>query len=117
MPRLSPAYPLRALFAKAWAVSRAAARRFHAPARLFFAAALKSVWAEQKAARAEIEAMRARVLGVVANLAAEAREMESLTREWGARLGLPGYGPRAAAVLPFRPRQPVVPAAPARRAA
>jgi hypothetical protein len=79
---------------------------------------MRSVWAEQKAARAEIEGMRARVLGVVANLAVEAREMERLTAEWGARLGLPGYGPRPAArVVPFPSRWPVVPAVLARRAA
>ena len=117
MPRLSPAYPLRSIFAKAWCHARAGARRFGGTARAYLAAAMRQVWAEQKAARAEVEAMKARVLACVANLAAEAREMEAMTREWGAKLGLPGYRRAAAAVLPFRARRPVVPAAPARRAA
>ena len=69
--------------------------------------------------------MRARVLGVVANLAAEAREMEALTREWCARLSFEQWQRqqererrRAATVVPFPSRRPAaVPAAPARRAA
>ncbi len=119
MPRLTTAYPLRAIFAKVWCYARAAARRFGGAARAFLAEALRQVWDEQKAARAAIEAMKARVLGVVAGLAAERLEMEQLTAEWGVRLGLPGYGPRPTAkVVPFpSPRPAVVPAAPARRAA
>ena len=118
MPTASHTLSLSSLFRKAWCLARAAARRFGAPARQFIAASMRQCWAEAKAQAAEVEAMRQRVLAAVAGLAAEAAEMERLTAEWGARLGLPGYGPRAAAaVLPFRLRRPVVPAAPARRAA
>ena len=112
MPELRSAYRLRSIFATAWAVARSAARRFNAPVRSFFAASLKQAWAQAK----DTAGMRARVLGVVANLAAEAAEMERLTVEGAVRLGLPGYR-RAAEVLPFPSRRPVVPAAPARRAA
>jgi hypothetical protein len=118
MPRLTTAYPLRAILNKAWILARADARRFDGSVRSYLAAAMRSVWAEQKAARAEVEAMRQRVLAAVANLAAEAREMESLTAEWGARLGLPGCQPRrAATVVPFPPRRPAVVPAAGRRAA
>ncbi len=121
MPRLSPAYPLRTIFAKAWCLARHGARRFGGAARAYLAAAMRTVWQEQKAARAEIESMKARVLGVVANLAAERAEMERLTAEWCARLSREQREReqererrRAATVLPFPSRRPsVVPAVPA----
>lgn len=116
MPRLTTAYPLRVLFAKAHAIARAAARRFGDSSRKFFAAALKQVWAEQKAARAEVEAMKARVLAVVANLAAEYRDMERMLQDWYAANEAPRREP--ARVLPFPSRRPAsAPAVPARRAA
>ena len=119
MPTATRVFNLPVVMSKAWCLARAGARRFGGLARSYLAAAMRSVWAEQKAARAELAAMKARVLRVVANLAAEAREVERLTAEWGARLGLPGYAPRpAAVVLPFPVARPApVPAAPAPRAA
>ena len=125
MPRLSPAYPLRAILNKAWAIARAAARRFGGRARAFLAEALRQIWHEQKTARAAIEAMRARVLRSIASLPDDLREMEALTREWGARLSREQREReqererrRAATVVPFPVRRPAdVPAVPARRAA
>jgi hypothetical protein len=95
-----------------------------AAAKAYLAASMRSVWDEQKGARAAIEAMRIRVLGVVAGLAAERAAMETLTREWCARLTRQQQEReqererrRAATVVPFPSRRPVAPAVPVRHAA
>ena len=72
MPELRSAYPLRTIFATAWALARAGARRFGGTARAYIAASLRQCWAEAKALAAEIAAQRARVLAEVARIRFEA---------------------------------------------
>jgi len=65
MPRLSPAYPLRALFAKAWAIARDGARCFGGRPCAYLAAALRQAWSQAKALAATIAAQCAWVLAEV----------------------------------------------------
>lgn len=119
MPTATHTLSLSDLFRKAWRLAYEGARYFGGRPASYFRAALKQAWAEARTPAAAAAAMRARVLACAANLAAEYREMERLTAEWDARLGLPGYAPRRAAeVLPFPSRRPAaVPAGSARRVA
>ncbi len=116
MPRLSPAYPLRTILNKAWAIARSAARRFNAPVRSFLAEALRQIWHEQKTARAEIEAMKARVLHSIATLPDDLREMERQLQAWYAKQAAVRPVPATVVLFPA-PRPAVVPAVPVRRAA
>ena len=68
MPELRSAYPLRTIFATAWAIARSAARAFGGRARQYLAGALKQAWARAK----DTAAMRGRVLATVAALRFEA---------------------------------------------
>ena len=71
MPRLTTAYPLRSIFATAWAVARAGARHFGGTACAYLAAALRQAWAEARDMAATVAAQRARVLAEVARIRAE----------------------------------------------
>ena len=66
MPRLSPAYPLRSIFATAWSLARAGARHFGGRASQYFRAALREAWAEARDMAATLGAQRQRVLAEVA---------------------------------------------------
>ena len=72
MPRLSPAYPLRSLFATAWSLARAGARHFGGRASQYFRAALRQAWAEARSLAATVAAQRARVFAEVARIRFEA---------------------------------------------
>jgi hypothetical protein len=106
MPRLTTAYPLRSLFAKAWCLARHGARRFGGRAHQYIAAALRQAWAEAKATAARVADQTARVLASIDSLAsdvaAEARYMAAFYAQQAAVRF-------AAKVVPF----PVRPAAPA----
>jgi hypothetical protein len=98
---------------KSWCLARAGAKRFGGTACAYLAAALRSVWSEEKAARAAIEAMKARVRHSIATLAADHAACAEFMVAWYAAeesRRIP------ATVLPFPPRRPVAPSAPARRA-
>ena len=88
MSELKHVYPLKALFTKAWAVSRAAARRFQAPVRSFFAAALRQAWAEAKSLAATIAGQRARVLAEVARIKVELTAEAAHRRVWASRIAM-----------------------------
>ena len=116
MPRLSPAYPLRALFAKAWAIARDGARCFGGRPCAYLAAALRQAWSQAKALAATIAAQCAWVLAEVervrfefsplgvarrrraevaleAELQAHRREMAARTAAYNARWGSGGAVP------------------------
>ena len=79
MPELRSAYPLRAIFATAWAIARGAARAFGGRARQYLAGALKQAWAQAK----DTAAMRGRVLAAVAALRFEASALGVAIRRRG----------------------------------
>ena len=116
MPRLTTAYPLRAILAKAWCLARAGARRFGGAARSHLAAAMREVWAEEKAARAAIEGMKARVRASIATLPADVAACDRFMAAWHARQEAGRtVAARGAEVLAFR--RPVPAAHPRRVAA
>ena len=118
MPRLTTAYPLRAILAKAWRLARAGARRFGGAARPYLAAAMREVWAEEKAARAAIEGMKARVRASIATLAADIAACDRFMAAWYATQEAGRtVAARGAEVLAFPDRRPVPTAHPRRLAA
>ena len=105
MPRLTTAYPLRAIFAKAWCLARHGARRFGGRARQYLAAALRQAWAEAKATAARIAGQTAAVLASIASLPADLAAVDAYMARFYA--GQAAARPVAKVVpLPVRPAAP-----------